>query len=158
MKSSIPVALLLGTVIALVGAGCDSDSESQPAPADVTPTTRPTPTSAAPSPGVPDPTTSGSTLAAPEIDPANAVLAKNSGSGTMSRPQRLETDGSFMFYADCAGGTEMTVVSSDGSETPVPCTGYTSRMRYVGEGRHAAYHVVADPGVEWAITWTDYSP
>jgi len=159
VRSSTPTALLLGAAIALSGAGCDSHSESQPAPAGDTLTpTAPSPSASAPSSGTPDPSPSDASLAAPQIDPANAILARNSGSGTMSRPQPLETDGSFMFYADCAGGSQVTVVASDQSETPVPCTGYTSRMRYVGEGRHASYHVVAAPGVEWAITWTDYTP
>ena len=63
-----------------------------------------------------------------------------------------------MFYATCTRGTKISIVTSGRARTPVPCSGYTSRMRFIATGRSGSYRVVADSSTEWAITWADYEP
>jgi hypothetical protein len=140
----------VAALLAMATGGCQADATSRSASRETgAPSPRPVAVSS-PSPDV---------LQPPVVDESNAILATNSGSGSMSRPQRFSTHGSYMFHATCARGSRIAVETSDRSRTPIPCSGLTSRMRFIAnQPAHESYRVIARSGTEWAITWTDYEP
>ena len=97
-------------------------------------------------------------LASPEVPGDATVLQARTGQGA-SRPADLAQDGSYAFFATCAGGDRVIVTTRAGgqAQTEVPCTGFTSRMRFVTAESVESWSIAADAGQRWSIVWTDWS-
>jgi hypothetical protein len=106
------------------------------------------------------PTTS-STPAAESVSPPGAaagetVIASVKGQGSSRSARDITTDGSYTAYLVCRGGQEVVVASTaSGSDTPIPCTGHVSRVRYLTDGHADSLTVRAAAGQTWGLTVAD---
>ncbi|WP_330475263.1 hypothetical protein [Terrabacter sp. C0L_2] len=97
-----------------------------------------------------------SSVTPPAAAAGEAVLASLTGQGSSRGARALTTDGSYTAYLVCRGGEEVVVASTASkSDTPVPCTGQVSRLRYLTDGHTETLTVRAGSGQEWAITVAD---
>lgn len=95
-------------------------------------------------------------LTPPEAPAGAAVLASLTGQGGSRGAHDVTTDGSYAAYLVCSGGQEVVVVSAASkTDTPVPCTGYVSRLRYLTDGHAESLTVRAGSGQTWALTVAD---
>lgn len=97
-------------------------------------------------------------LTSPELPEGAEVLAESAGRGATREPSSFNSDGSYALLATCANGEMVTVstTAGDGATVEVPCTGYTSRMRFVMDESEQAWTVDAQADQEWSIAWVNW--
>jgi len=107
-------------------------------------------TSSSPSPAGP--------LASPAVPAGTVVLARHTGHGDLA-PTSVRHDGSYALLATCTGGEQVTVTTRAGREdvTAVPCSGFTSRMRFLKAESVEQWSVEAGDDQQWAVVWVDWS-
>ncbi len=101
---------------------------------------------------------SAGALTSPELPEGAEVLAESAGRGTTPGPSSFNSDGSYALLATCANGEMVTVstTAGNGATVEVPCTGYTSRMRFVMDERAQAWTVDAQADQEWSVAWVNW--
>ncbi|GGM88549.1 hypothetical protein GCM10009721_12030 [Terrabacter tumescens] len=139
-------SVLVATCAALL-TGCAGGSSPTSATAPSTPATQA---------GIQAGISAGISVTPPAAPAGESVIASLTGQGSSRSARDITTDGSYTAYLVCRGGEEVVVVSTASkSDTPVPCTGYASRLRYLTDGHADSLTVQAASGQAWALTVVD---